>query len=547
MRETTASTRGSSPTSPDWPGGTTLRQLQDTLGPPVLHVACAPRGLDVLVGEQVIHDADEPVPDKAGGVLLMVGGSPSRDTTAEAIREAGAARFCCVIVKARGADPSPVVAVAEEAGVALLVAPDTMSWRHLEALITAATSASGPARATYSSVGIGDLFSLANAIAYQVGGATTIEDPAGQVLAYSNLPHQEIDEIRRMGILGRKTPDRPTNTDEYQRVWRADGPVRFVIPATEHMNRLAIPVRAGPQLLGLVWVLDGAPPLGEGAEAALEEAAKVTALHLLRARSHRDPDRWNRGEALSSLLDGATTAAVASAQLGISVDAPTTVLAIAQATPDEMPGLGSARIVDLVSLYCEAWHPQALCTRAGGLVYALLPTHADSGAERRVVKFAEDVATTVRRSTGLLLHVGIGAATARLDDVPASRRTADRVLRALAADTDRIRVATVTDVRSRVMLLELAERGAASVDLRPDPVRRILDHDAKNSTAHAESLLAYLDAFGEVIPAASRLAVHENTLRYRIRRIQQLFEIDLDDPDTRLVTWLQLRLRQIIE
>ena len=36
--------------------------------------------------------------------------------------------------------------------------------------------------------------------------------------------------------------------------------------------------------------------------------------------------------------------------------------------------------------------------------------------------------------------------------------------------------------------------------------------------------------------------MHENTLRYRIRRIEELFDLDLADPDVRLVAWLQLRL-----
>lgn len=529
----------------DEPGGTTLRRLRERLGPLVLQVECAPQGEDVLIGRQVIHDLCEPVPAQADGVLLVVGGSPDREDCREAIRQAGAARYSAVVVKARGTDLAAAAGAAEAAGVALLVAPDDMPWRHFDALVTAATSAFGPAQDTYSSIGIGDLFPLANAIAYQVGGAITIEDPLGHVLAYSNLPHQEIDEIRRQGILGRQTPDRPTNLDEYQRVIRAEGPVRFVIPDTEHINRLAVAVRAGPQLLGLLWALDGTPALGEGAEAALEEAAKVTALHLLRARSHRDPDRWNRGEALVSLLDGAVSGSTAAAQLGIPADTSTTVVAIAQAAPEEMPGLGGARIVDLVSLYCEAWHPQALCTTTGGLVYALLPTRTDPGAERRVVRFAENVVTTVQRSAGLALQVGIGVAAARLDDVPAGRRTADRVLRALAGDPQAPTIATVSDVRSRVTLMELTERGAPSVDLPAGPVQRIIEHDAQHSTTYAQSLLAYLDAFGEAIPAAGRLAVHENTLRYRIRRIQELFDLDLDDPDTRLVVWLQLRLHQI--
>ena len=56
------------------------------------------------------------------------------------------------------------------------------------------------------------------------------------------------------------------------------------------------------------------------------------------------------------------------------------------------------------------------------------------------------------------------------------------------------------------------------------------------------SLLAYLDAFGDVRSAAAGLHVHPNTLRYRVRRACELSGLDLDDPDQRLVAQLQLRL-----
>ncbi|WP_327238330.1 helix-turn-helix domain-containing protein [Streptomyces sp. NBC_01317] len=76
-------------------------------------------------------------------------------------------------------------------------------------------------------------------------------------------------------------------------------------------------------------------------------------------------------------------------------------------------------------------------------------------------------------------------------------------------------------------------------------MQAIIEHDRSRATTYAPSLPAYLDAFGEALPAAGRLGVHENTLRCRIRRVQELFGLDLDEPDTRLVTWLQLRLHQI--
>jgi DNA-binding PucR family transcriptional regulator len=80
------------------------------------------------------------------------------------------------------------------------------------------------------------------------------------------------------------------------------------------------------------------------------------------------------------------------------------------------------------------------------------------------------------------------------------------------------------------------------LDVPGDPLQRVLDHDRETNGLYAESLLAYLDSFGDTASAAKSLSIHDNTLRYRIRRLQELFDLDLEDPDTRLVTWLQLRL-----
>jgi DNA-binding PucR family transcriptional regulator len=103
----------------------------------------------------------------------------------------------------------------------------------------------------------------------------------------------------------------------------------------------------------------------------------------------------------------------------------------------------------------------------------------------------------------------------------------------------------VADVRSRVIITELATSGRLELDLPGDPLTRVLEHDAARGTTYAESLLGYLDAFGDTASAAARLNVHENTLRYRIRRLQELFALDLEDPDTRLVMWLRLRLQRV--
>ncbi|MEU6659996.1 helix-turn-helix domain-containing protein [Streptomyces sp. NPDC046821] len=55
---------------------------------------------------------------------------------------------------------------------------------------------------------------------------------------------------------------------------------------------------------------------------------------------------------------------------------------------------------------------------------------------------------------------------------------------------------------------------------------------------------AWLDATGDIASAAAHVRVHPNTLRHRLRRVRELFGLDLNDPEVRLAAWLELRVAQ---
>ncbi|MFT4287512.1 PucR family transcriptional regulator [Nocardioides sp.] len=522
-----------------------VADLARIAAPLELYPAWLPRVPGPVVEGCVIHDAGAAVPDRPGGVLLVVGTRPSSPDAEAAVREAGEHGYACAVVKARQERVDGLTAIAEDAGVALLVAGDETDWRDLDQLVGALVAAQDSRTPAYTQVRPGDLFALANAIAYHVGGATAIEDRNGQLFAYSTLPHQEIDEIRLRSITNRVTPTLVGDAERYLQARNATSPVRFERELPEQSSRLAMPVRAGEELLGLIWVLDGEPPLTAAAPQALESAARVAALHLLQLRQQENSQRWNRRELLASLLRGRVGAGAAAALLGLPVATPATVLAISPAAYGEDPALGVARTIDLVNLYCEAWHPQSLAAGVDEVIFALLPTPTGNAAGRSVSGFAHNIGDTVRRTNGVSLRIGIGPAVETLEGVPESGRLAALTLAAMRRGATGSTVASVAEVRSHVLLHGLATTGVLE-PLPGDPVAEIVAHDQERNTTYAETLLAYLDAFGDAAAAARALNIHENTLRYRLRRAQELFPLDLADPDALLVTWLQLRMARIV-
>ncbi|MFY2860855.1 helix-turn-helix domain-containing protein, partial [Mycobacterium sp. THU-M104] len=51
-----------------------------------------------------------------------------------------------------------------------------------------------------------------------------------------------------------------------------------------------------------------------------------------------------------------------------------------------------------------------------------------------------------------------------------------------------------------------------------------------------------LDSFGDVGAAAQELQVHPKTVRYRVRRVEQLKVVSLSDPEVRLLFLLGPRI-----
>ncbi|NUT39841.1 MAG: helix-turn-helix domain-containing protein, partial [Thermoactinospora sp.] len=74
------------------------------------------------------------------------------------------------------------------------------------------------------------------------------------------------------------------------------------------------------------------------------------------------------------------------------------------------------------------------------------------------------------------------------------------------------------------------------------PVHDLVRSDLAAGGELVRSIAAYLDAAGDVATAARRLVLHPNTLRYRLRRARERHGVDLDDPDTRLLLTLAVRL-----
>ncbi|MEV4561403.1 helix-turn-helix domain-containing protein [Kitasatospora sp. NPDC049285] len=527
--------------------GLPLRQLLMSLGEPLVELQAAPAGLDVPVRDVAILDPEDP-PTAAPGELVLAIGARGR-AALPALRAAGRARAAAVAVKLDGPGQADALReAATEAGVALLSVRRETRWEHLDSLARAIIA--GPDSAPDSGDGAsGDLFSLAQTVAVLTGGIVSIEDTSSRVLAYSrSSDSDEVDDLRRLSILGRQGPEpylsKLREWGVFSHLRDSDGAIEIAAhPELGIRRRLAIAIRSGAQPLGTIWVQEGAQPLAPHAEQALVGAARVAAAQLVRRRRELSADVRLTQTLLTGLLEGSTGPQSLATHLGLDLRRPATVLAYAPAATDDRDAeLSRDEVTGLISVHTAARHRGALLAPVDSRVYVLLPELPPGLPLATLRAWAQETVDAARDHLGIPLRAAIGPTVDTLGEVPASRAQADRILDAMGRGGVVPDVAALHDVQAEVLVSEVLALLQDRPELRDPRLSALTAYDDRHHTRLAESVLAYLDALGEVRHAADALHIHPNTLRYRVRRAEQLTGLDLTQPRQRLLAMLQLRL-----
>ncbi|KAA1378475.1 PucR family transcriptional regulator [Aeromicrobium fastidiosum] len=497
-----------------------------------LTVACGDVTRVVRSAMCTIHDPLVPMDAGGAGVLLAVGVAAA--DLPELVRSAEAAGFDAVV--ARGA--AETAEQLPETGLGVLDLGATLTWSQVERLVSGILTMESNRHG-------GDLFDTANTTASLLGGAVTIENLDQTVLAYSTVDGQVIDEDRRRSILGRHVPTLPENDEQYAAVFASSGVVR--ITGVGHaLDRLAIAVRLGTDVLGSMWVVDEGGLLPRDADYLLERAADLVAVQIVQNRSVSTFEREQRASLVQAVLEGRRTARPAVSRLGMPARGPFVVAALAV---DFVASAGGGadvethprwnRLVTMVNVFVSAWQPTAGVCVLGGTIYILVPGVVATDVER----VAANAAILVERAaaTGIVVRAGVGSVVMSVDEISSSRREAELLATILGTEDDPS-VLTALSCQSRVALWSLAQVLAEQPVVASEPISRLEAHDEQRGTDFVHTVATWFRHRMDTKRTAEALSVHPNTLRYRLGRARDISGLR-DEADDLLLAWLTLRSR----
>lgn len=503
-----------------------LHMLISRLGAGVVGLAAGATADAAVRGVQV-HDPLRPGSPHVGDVVLGVGVEPGR---AEALaRELAAQGAAGLLVKADAEQLAPT-------STPLVIVNPVVEWARLVELILTALDSAGDEES---------LFALCDAVSARCGGPVVLHDDRFRLVAYSS--GQDLnDPIRRDTILGRQPPadvlDRLRAIGAVDRLQAGDV---VVLEGPELLpdapRRAGIGVRTQAELLGSLWVQLAVGQLPD--EVALQECADSAALALVRRRHARAERSRGEDELFQRLLmtgDGSVELAL---RLDADPDSPSVLVGVALPAAGELQRsvLGD-RFAGLVRGFASAYRFRMCTTVLDGTLYALrtlLPDEPPAQLGRAVGQLHEQ-----------LTRLGAGRVVIALGDpgplraVVQTRRDVDRLLLLLQVGVVHGDIARAGECREALELQTLRELLEQTGEpLSEGPLRRLIQHDSTHGNQLVPTLRAWFDTGGDVPLAGELLRLHANSVRYRLKRIQEISGLDLTNPHQRFVAELQLRLR----
>jgi purine catabolism regulator len=364
---------------------------------------------------------------------------------------------------------------------------------------------------------------LARSLSVTLGGAVAILDAEGQTVATARfrreLPGEAISAIREE--IARRVDESRVGSFE---------PAHDAIAGRGCVVPVAPETRGGPQAW-LIAVRD-VRGLGEFERMIIQQAAIVVALELMRRRVERETERRLAGDVLAEAIESPLSEHELRARMGpFGVGSQAAVLVFAVDEPDRLePLLGRA--------LSDAGVP-ALVARRESLLCAVI-----DGKGRNPVEIAARMQAALEHEAG-----STRAGASRVAPLARLRRSFHEARYALEVSAvvngGSPEVASWEDLGAFQLLLSVQDDEA--LRLYCDNVLGPIENgEGEYGDELIKSLHAFLEHNGQWEKAARELYCHRHTLRYRVRRIEQLTGRDLGNARDRIEFWLALRARELI-
>jgi sugar diacid utilization regulator len=342
---------------------------------------------------------------------------------------------------------------------------------------------------------------IADAVHDLTGLAVAVEDPFGNLRCWSG-PEQE----------GRYPKPEPSRRDDVLRqAVRQGRPVR-------DKDTLVALARPRQEILGALVLIGEQDDVGPQELLALEEGAAALGWELAHQRDLVEVEARLRGDLVHDLVTGGDPdGAVGRAEaIGHDLDTPHQVVAVDWS--------GATHAHDTVTRATNTLGIRCLSGSNGDMVVLVAASPVP----------ATDLYDLLCRELGSTGGaVGVGGRADSVAELPRSFGEATRALE-LRRDSRAPDGLSMFDELGLYRILHAGQDSAEIERYVREWLGPLLEYDDRHHADLTNTLFRYLECGGNYTTTANTLRIHRSTLRYRLRRIRDVGDIDFHDVDSRL-------------
>jgi len=391
---------------------------------------------------------------------------------------------------------------------------------------------------------------LADTISEALQCSVTIEDANHKLIAYSSH-HAETDPARISTIIGKRVPDKVVQAlwreGAIPRLMKSEGPQRIApIGEIGLGERIAVAIRKDAQILGYIWIVTGEEPLPQEyifdqlAKAAQAAKTKLLQLHMTHRRAELSQQEFFRQLLAGDAGPDAEVRRRAD-ELGLSL--PVYFCVNVLPFPSEITDKQHQQIQYLITTTQQKRIALHAVDRDRLILLEALPARSPQLPASPALSLMSEQMT--QRFDCAPLAGGCGSVYDDYSRVSASCEEALTVIRLRQRFPVELKNALSYADLGFYRLLPVVEDHRQAHPYVNESLRRLEAYDLAHNSELLRTLEIYLSQDSNLKASAEALHIHENTLSYRLKRISQIGDIDLDRMDDKVTCYLELKARRL--
>lgn len=353
----------------------------------------------------------------------------------------------------------------------------------------------------------------------------------------------------------------PKVADRVKKVIQEHRPAQFPSFPELGMQRARVmaPIVVGIEMVGYLSILENERPIEDMDFTTAEHAATVLALEVMKERTAFEVENRLKGNFTEDLLSGnypdERSMTARARHLGYNLAQHYHLLLV---EPDEPQPIHARRrgeadgsrlrsdVEEIVLGFVQKSAPGSIVSPKGQGVVVLVPEAFTGSAPGAIEALAQNLhSRVVQVLPEVPISIGAGRLCKSIPDFKESFQEARRSLDIVRRCHKKNQV-TFFHSLGVYRLFSLIEDRDELMKLADQTLGPLLEYDRQHTTTLVRTLGYYLESGRNLETSARAMFIHVNTLKYRLKRIQEIARLDMNDAESRFNVHLAVKILQAI-